>query len=330
MDFGLYVGTVGTSVWSSEDLGRTWERPIDAGLYLECRVFSLTSQPDNGSSVLAGTDQGVYRWHAAEKRWEHLPSVLDELPIWSLVQSPHDRNVLLAGTRPAALYRSEDAGRSWTRLAVPFATQCRAVERPRVTQIIFDPNDPLAVWAGVEIDGVYRSTDGGKTWAKRTEGLISDDIHGLAVVRENGRRKLFATTNKGLHVSLDGGDTWQFRQLDSQWQYTRAIVERADSSGTLFLSNGNGPPGSTGRLLRSKDYGESWADARLPGDLNSTLWCVAVHPLDPKLIFACTNYGQLYLSEDGGDSWTKLKREFGEIRALMVRPLATSGSTTTA
>jgi len=68
----------------------------------------------------------------------------------------------------------------------------------------------------------------------------------------------------------------------------------------------------------------------LPGDLNSTLWCVAVHPLDPKLIFACTNYGQLYLSEDGGDSWTKLKREFGEIRALMVRPLATSGSTTTA
>jgi len=322
MDFGLYVGTVGTSVWSSEDLGRTWERPIDAGLYLECRVFSLTSQPDNGSSVLAGTDQGVYRWHAAEKRWEHLPSALDELPIWSLVQSPHDRNVLLAGTRPAALYRSEDAGRSWTRLAVPFATQCRAVERPRVTQIIFDPNDPLAVWAGVEIDGVYRSTDGGKTWAKRTEGLISDDIHGLAVVRENGRRKLFATTNKGLHVSLDGGDTWQFRQLDSQWQYTRAIVERADNSGTLFLSNGNGPPGSTGRLLRSKDYGETWADARLPGDLNSTLWCVAVHPLDPKLIFACTNYGQLYLSEDGGDSWTKLKREFGEIRALMVRPLA--------
>jgi hypothetical protein len=96
MDFGLYVGTVGTSVWSSEDLGKTWARPIDVGLYLECRVFSLTSQPSDGSSVLAGTDQGVYRWHAADKRWEHLPSVLDELPIWSLVQSPHDPNVMLA------------------------------------------------------------------------------------------------------------------------------------------------------------------------------------------------------------------------------------------
>ena len=321
MALALYVGTVGTSMWSSEDLGKTWARPIDVGLYLECRVFSLTSQPAGGSSVLAGTDQGVYRWDAAEKRWEHLPSMLDELPIWSLVQSPHDRNVLLAGTRPAALYRSEDAGRSWKRLPVEFPPHCRAVERPRVTQILFDPGDPSAVWAGVEIDGVYRSRDGGKTWAKRVEGLVSDDIHGLAVVRDNGRRKLFATTNKGLHVSLDDGETWQFRQLDSEWQYTRAIVERADAHGTMFLSNGNGPPGSTGRLLRSNDYGETWSDGRLPGELNSTLWCIAVHPLDPKLVFVCTNYGQLYLSEDGGETWTKLKREFGEIRALLVRPL---------
>jgi len=322
MDFGLYVGTVGTSMWSSEDLGQSWARPIDAGLYLECRVFSLTTQPAYGVSVLAGTDQGVYRWHGAEKRWEHLPSVLDEFPIWSLVQSPHERNVLLAGTRPAALFRSEDAGRSWTRLPVEFPAHCRAVERPRVTQILFDPHDPLAVWAGVEIDGVYRSTDGGRTWAKRIEGLISDDIHGLAVVRDNGRRKLFATTNKGLHLSLDDGESWQFRQLDSEWQYTRAIVERADGQGTIFLSNGNGPPGSTGRLLRSRDYGETWSDARLPGELNSTLWCIAVHPSNPNLVFVCTNYGQLYLSKDGGDTWAKLKREFGEIRALLMRPLA--------
>ena len=321
MDLGLYVGTAGTSVWSSEDLGKTWTRPIDVGLYLECRVFSLTSQPAEGSTVLAGTDQGVYRWHGQEKRWEHLPSQLDEFQTWSLVQSPHDPNVILAGTRPAGLHRSQDAGKSWQRLAVEFPAHCRAVERPRVTQILFDPHDPLTIWAGVEIDGIHRSQDGGKTWRKHMEGLVSDDIHGLAVVRPNGKRKLFATTNKGLHVSHDDGESWQFRELDSPWQYTRTIVERADSRGVLFLSNGNGPPGSTGRLLRSTDYGETWKDVRLPGELNSTLWCVAVHPLDPQLVFAATNYGQLYLSADGGDSWSKLQREFGEIRAVLMRPL---------
>jgi photosystem II stability/assembly factor-like uncharacterized protein len=322
MQLGLYVGTVGTSVWSSLDLGETWDRPYsESGLYLECRVFSLTSQPANGGGVLAGTDQGVYRWHAADKRWEHLPSALDERPIWSLVQSPHDPDVLLAGTHPAALYRSEDAGKNWTRLAADFPEHCQFIGRPRVTQILFDPEDPDLAWAGVEIDGVHASRDGGRSWTKQAQGLVSEDIHGLAAVYCDGKRRLFATTNKGLHVSHDDGATWAFQPLESDWQYTRAIVERADRKGTLFLTNGNGPPGSTGRLLRSTDYGETWTDVGLPGELNSTPWCIAVHPADPDLVFVCSNFGQLYRSTDGGDRWTKMPREFGEVRAIMLRPV---------
>ena len=42
MDFGLYIGTIGTSVWFSYDLGETWDRPYgESGLYLECRAWSL-------------------------------------------------------------------------------------------------------------------------------------------------------------------------------------------------------------------------------------------------------------------------------------------------
>src|SRR5262245_7028163 len=55
---GIYVGTSGMSMWASEDGGKTWSRPYGRGLYGESRVFSLTSQPAGGSSVLAGTDQG--------------------------------------------------------------------------------------------------------------------------------------------------------------------------------------------------------------------------------------------------------------------------------
>ncbi|MBV9579706.1 MAG: hypothetical protein JO057_14045, partial [Chloroflexi bacterium] len=180
-DLGLYVGTVGSSMWASEDGGQTWIRNYGRGLYGECRVFSLTSQPANGSSVLAGTDQGIYRWRRADQSWQHLPSPMDDTQIWSLVQSPHDAAVLLAGTRKADLFRSEDAGQTWSRVPADLATECAAVEVPRVTQIVFDPEDPDLVWAGVELDGVWRSQDAGRTFEKHVQGLDTEDIHGLAV-----------------------------------------------------------------------------------------------------------------------------------------------------
>jgi photosystem II stability/assembly factor-like uncharacterized protein len=320
-ELGLYVGTSGMSMWASEDGGLNWIRPYGRGLYGECRVFSLTSQPADGSSVLAGTDQGVYRWKREDRSWEHLPSQMDDTQIWALVQSPHDPNVLLAGTRGADLFRSEDRGQTWSRLPVDLATECAAVEVPRVTQIVFDPKDPNLVWVGVEIDGVWRSEDGGRTFQKHVRGLETEDIHGLAVVYQDGQRWVFATTNRGLYSSLDNGLSWQERQFDTGSKYTRSIAERADFCGVLFMTNGDGPPGSTGRLLKSDDYGETWADVGLPGETNSTPWCIAVHPTDPNLVYTCTNLGQVYQSQDGGHTWAQLKRQFGEIRSMILRPL---------
>jgi photosystem II stability/assembly factor-like uncharacterized protein len=321
MAMSVYAGTAGTSMWSSEDRGETWQRPYtDLTLYMESRVWSLTSQPANGSSVILGTDRGIYRWHGPEKKWSYLPSPFDSVSVFTIAQSPHDKNVILAGMQPAALYRSADAGGSWDQVEVDFPTECPFISIPRVTQILFDPIDPQLVWVGVEIGGVHRSRDAGKTWTKTSSGLISEDLHGLAVIRQEGRRKLFATTNKGLHVSHDDGDNWTHRPLATEWAYLRAVVPKAGSDNVLFLTNGDGPPGSNGRLLRSRDYGETWEDAGLPGIVNSTPWCVAVHPDEPDLIFVCTNLGQLFRSEDGGETWSKLKRELGEIRSLILRP----------
>jgi len=320
MDFGLYIGTIGTSVWFSYDLGETWTRPYsESGLYLECRVWSLTTNPAEPARIFAGTDQGIYRWNNATSKWAHHHSPMDCTPVWAIAQSPHDPNLLFAGTQPAALFSSRDGGATWSRVPLEIATHCDFVERPRVTQILFDPNDPRLIWMGVEIDGVYRSDDAGETWTKCSKGLVSEDVHGLAVIQDH-HRTLFATTNKGVHISTDDGGTWKLVPLDSPWQYTRAIVPRGDGK-VLFLTNGNGPPGSTGKLLRSTDAGRTWVDAKLPGELNSTPWCIATHSEDPRLVFVCTNFGQLFRSLDGGNTWQKLKREFGEVRAAMLAPL---------
>jgi hypothetical protein len=50
------------------------------------------------------------------------------------------------------------------------------------------------------------------------------------------------------------------------------------------------------------------------------VWNIAVHPADPALIYASTISGQVFRTFDGGDRWEKLRREFGEIRALAWTP----------
>jgi photosystem II stability/assembly factor-like uncharacterized protein len=169
----------------------------------------------------------------------------------------------------------------------------------------------------VEIGGIYRSTDGGGSWTRLSSGLVSADIHGILATRDAaGQRLMMATTNRGLHYSRDAGDTWTFVPLDSPWQYTRSIQLRADGYQRIFLTNGDWPPGSTGRLLVSDDAGQSWQERFLPADLNSTVWCLGMNAADPRLIYVMTHLGQLFISEDGGDSWRRIKREFGGVRSV--------------
>lgn len=264
---------------------------------------------------------------------------MDELLVTAIAHAPTDPDTIFAGTQPAGLYRSTNAGKNWRKLdtamkphvatGFPGADVLQSGKGAnadifvkhwtRVTDILPDPDNPLQIWAGVEIDGVWRSVDGGEHWERASRGLITDDIHGFAMVR-NGSRKIFAATNKGLHFSHDDGVNWNFQRIDSPWQYTRDIVPRADNSGVMFLTNGDGPPGTDGRLHRSRDFGAHWEQAPLPSEIQSSVYFLATNPADPNLIFVATNLGQLFRSADGGESWIALKRRLGEIRCLMWLP----------
>ncbi|MGH7093769.1 MAG: WD40/YVTN/BNR-like repeat-containing protein [Stellaceae bacterium] len=318
----LYVGTAGLSVWHSDDLGETFTRMLaDTGLYSETRVWALSYSPARPDELLAGTDSGIHRLDIAKRQWTHVPSDMDTLCIWSIAQSPRDPNLLLAGTRPPTIFRSIDGGKTWSNTNAPLPETCPFVLNPRVTKIEFDPKDANLVWAGLEIGGVWRSRDAGKTWQSKSKGLISEDVHDVCVVH-NGARLLYATTNKGVHISRDDGDNWELQApFDSPSQYSRTMKPSAIDNGTVWLCNGDGPPGSWGKLLRSRDYGQHWEDAHLPGKLESSAWCVATNPTDPKLIFAAAALGQYYRSKNGGEQWEVLPRRLSETRALAWVPV---------
>ncbi|MBM3531153.1 MAG: hypothetical protein FJX62_24010 [Alphaproteobacteria bacterium] len=323
LEVHVYAGTGGHSAWFSDDAGENWVHPNShSGMYLEARVWSLASHPKTPERLFAGSDMGVFRWDEPDARWAHLPSPMQD--VWSVAVDPKNPDVLIAGSRPAGLYRSADAGRTWKPLTAPGVIPASEVNGgpTRVTQILFDPVDRGTVWATIEIGAIYRSTDDGETWERKESGLVSGDVHGIAALQVPGRGKvLLATTNRGLHRSEDNGETWTVQEIPSPWPYCRAVVPRADDSGVVFLTNGNGPPGNDGFLLRSRDRGRTWENARLPGSLESTVWCVAVNPADPMLIYTCTNLGELFRSIDGGERWTRLPHLFGELRALHWRAL---------
>jgi photosystem II stability/assembly factor-like uncharacterized protein len=337
----LYVATNGLSVWSSSDLGETIGRmPSTTGLYSGSQVWSLAPHPFQTHILYAGTNSGLYRLDQHTERWTHLPSPMDDRLVTAIAFDPLDPATIVAGTQPAALYRSADAGRTWKQLDVavkpyvssgfyagdgaadPTSNGAAVVKHwTRVTAIAFDPGDPSIALASVEIDGAWRSDDGGRTWSRADAGLVTDDIHGFGFVQDgDGAERLFATTNKGLHSSADAGASWSLALLESPWQYTRSVVQRADRSGVVFLTNGNGPPGTSGKLFRSRDHGTRWENVPLPVELESSLYFMATNVAEPNLIFAATNLGQIFRSIDGGDRWTVLPRRLPEVRAMAWLP----------
>lgn len=316
----LFVGTVGEGIWRSTDGGNTWERAAN-GMFVECDVRALAGDPHRANVLYAGTNEGVYRTEDLGEHWIRLDGPLNTLVTWSLLVSPHQPDTLLAGTRPAGIFRSTDRGATWQQTDAQLAQECPGILFNRVTTLRADPIERDRLWAGVEIDGVWTSRDGGASWRRIGTGLSSADIHGLAIVSRDGRRVMLATTNNDLNISYDDGQTWQPQRVGQRFDhsYCRGLVQRPDRPETLFLGNGDGPPGTVGAAWRSTDGGHTWQRLSLPEAPNSTIWDFAFSPGAPDNVYAYSVSGEVYHSPDGGDGWLKLPREFGEIRSIACR-----------
>ena len=188
MKVQAYAASIGHSIWFSEDRGEHWLRaPTNTGgIYNESRCWSVSTHPQRPGEVLAGTDQGIYRWMPGLKRWVHLPSPLDDLQVLQVTQDPNDPNFIVAGCRPNEVFISEDAGQRWRKCTVSDRVQADFINTPRVTSIQFDPKDRNAIWVTIEIDGVFRSDDRGKSWRKLVKGLRTDDTHNLIIFDDLG------------------------------------------------------------------------------------------------------------------------------------------------
>ena len=321
----ILVGSVGQGVMRSTDSGEAWRRVgIDQGIHSDALVRTLLNNPHRPESVYAGTDKGLLRSDDAGETWRLVDSPLSNYCVWALAIDPVEPEIMFAGTgtpNRATIFRSKDGGASWEQRPVEIAEECPAVGVPRVTGIAIDPDNRRNIWVGLEVDGVRRSTDGGDTWVKLNGGIPNPDVHSVAVAA-GPPNTVVVVVNNDVYTSDDDGTTWKAVGIREVFPFTypRGIMVQPGNPNVIFLTIGDSTPGRTGTVMRSKDTGKTWEELPLPVEPNTAMWVVNAQPFDPKVVFAGSRYGYLYRSEDGGDSWTKLWREFSEISSVLWIP----------
>ena len=321
----ILVGTIGQGVMSSADDGESWTRAsVRHGMHSDCIVRALRTDPSRPRSVYAGTDLGLYQSSDAGATWRLQDGPMKGSMIWSLAIDPSEPNVIFAGVGTPStpgIFRSTDAGKSWQRLPVPIAAECENVGIPRPTGIALDPTDSRNVWVGLEVDGVRRSTDGGDTWTTVNGAIPNPDVHSVLVI-PGPPRTVFVVVNDDVWRSIDDGKTWQPTRAREvfPWHYPRTIAAKPGEPRTVFVTLGDSTPGRVGTVMRSTDAGVTWRSLSLPVQPNSAVWTVSIPPSEPDLLFAASRYGYLYRSDDGGECWRKLWREFGEVSSILWIP----------
>ena len=332
----ILVGTVGQGVLASPDYGERWNRVgVNQGMHSDCIVRDMISDPRQPEVVYAGSDMGLYRTGDGGAHWQLLDTAMNGQTVWALAIDPVDPNIMYAGTGTPStpgIYRSTDSGKTWEQRPMEIAEWCDNVGVPRILSITVDPVDHRNVWVGIEVDGLRRSTDGGDTFPRAGDQIPILDFHDVAVI-PGPPKTVFCVVNDDVWISTDDGVAWN--AVGAQQNFPdfgipddhrgrknspRSMAVKPDDSGVVFVALGDSTPGRTGTVMRSKDAGKTWESLPLPTPPNSAMWRVHMQPMNPNTMFAASRYGYLYRSEDGGDSWTKLWREFSEVSSMVWLP----------
>jgi hypothetical protein len=293
----------------------------------------IAVDPHDPQRVYVGTfDNGLYRSDRAGLTWEQDERGLADRRVLSLAVSPSHRqsgiSVLYAGTEPSNLYRSEDGGRSWQRLPalreLPSEPRWSFPPRPwthHVRTIALHPTDPDWITVGIELGGVMRSLDAGASWIDHNPQAHSD-AHEL-LTHPLAPERVYEAAGQGVARSEDRGESWNRfeRGLDRRYAWAQAL-DPADPdlwyvavSRSPFDAHGDGD--GHAHLWRSRGDGwtaiDTWGDSP---ELRRMPYALVALPAQPNRLLVGLRGGTLLLTDDAGESWSRLSLELPDIIGL--------------
>lgn len=211
--------------------------------------------------------------------------------------------------------------------------QSQALQGEYVSVVAQQPGSDL-VLAGTYGNGLFRSVDGGITWAKTGGDMPMTYVRALAFLPDDPSIVLVGAEPATIIRSENGGATWRelpIRELPDAEEWflpyspragaVRFFTTHADAPGLVYAAL------EVGGVLKSVDHGNTWM--KVSGDFTSghfaesdkgmslDVHSVCLHPADPQTIYAATHLG-VYRSQDGGETWKHLSN--GYTRGVALSP----------
>jgi photosystem II stability/assembly factor-like uncharacterized protein len=308
----FYMGVNNGGVWKTNDYGRTWVPIFDNES--SGSIGAIAVAPSDSNIIYVGSGEGLQR---------------PDLSVGN------------------GIYKSIDAGKTWIHLGLRDGQQ--------IPKIAVDPKNPNRIFVAVlghpygpnEERGIYRSTDGGKSFEKvlyTNENVGGDDVdidpsnpnivyatmwEGRQGPWENGA---WSGTHGGIYKSTDGGNTWKKIMKGLPENLVQAHVAVAPSSpNTLYVVFSTTQPNAYGTgtgmgLYRSDDGGENWINSSDDGRPEAKIGGgdlpeIAVGPQNAETIYSTSIV--FWRSTNGGKTWTGIKGAPGgdDYQNVWINPL---------
>ncbi len=197
------------------------------------------------------------------------------------------------------------SGANWTFLG-PSVSSGGYEGLGRVNTVMTDPNNSNFIFAGAASGGLWKSTNGGSSWAVKTDNLPSLGVSDIAVNPDNSNIMYMATGDcdaydsfsVGIMKSTDAGESWNTTGLNWTVNNTRVIgrilIDENDSD-VLYAGTSSG-------IYRSQDAGLNWSRVFS----TAGIWDMEIKPgSNPATIYAASR-NRIYKSTDGGSNWSTL------------------------
>jgi photosystem II stability/assembly factor-like uncharacterized protein len=304
----LYLATEFAGILKSTDSGETFHAMNEG--FANHRLSEIASDGKRlyASSTYEGLFGGVFVSSDGGLQWSLRANeeALNGRNLHSLTASPANADVVFAASEDA-IVKSADGGKTWVPVAQPRVVvparagqRVHSVERVHIHAIraVQYGKSMLVLFAGTDA-GLFRSSNSGATWEQvKAAGITGVSVQAI-YAPASGASRLAARTASGLFLSEDSGHTWQPALVpDGYYIYDVALPVEHEVAILAATSRG---------VLQSTDEGEHWKLVT-EGVPAATVDSVRFNPSEGREAFL-VQYGNVYRTADGGDSWQAFSNE---------------------